>query len=87
MENVKKKSLRITGTFLFFVGMLLIFNPMSGITGYSIAKDVNENPTSIFSISCIIIGLIVFLFGIEKKEKDIKEYIQEGLEMPEEAPK
>jgi len=86
-KSILKRGLRIAGVFLFSLGFLLMLNPVSGITGYSISEDVNENPLSVFSVVVIVLGLIVFLSGLEKRKESIEDLIQLGLETPAESPK
>ncbi len=79
MSSKIKKGLRIAGVFLFSFGLMLLFNPTFMATGYAISEGNTSSPFTIFGITAIIIGLMTFVVGIEKRKKNIQELIYESI--------
>ena len=79
--------MRIVGVFLFFSGLGILCNPYSGITGYSVAGDLEQSTYAPLGFGALVGGIIVFLLGIDHKKKELEEYILEGMQMPNEPPR
>ncbi len=60
------KTSRIISLLLVLFGFIFVFNSLSGITGNIIIEKFDEQVSSIFGLVLILLGLIVFLSGLEK---------------------
>lgn len=76
---MEKKSLRIFGTFLFLVGIVFLLNSISIITGYFIFEEVDEDFNRAIGLVFLLLGLIIFLSGLENKVEKLKRELAEIL--------
>jgi len=58
-----KKLNKIIGSFLFIIGMVLIFNSFSGMTGFVVAESIGRHVSSILGFVLIIGGGVLFMIG------------------------
>jgi len=63
---MKKKWLKIFGLFLLIKGIVLIFLVYRGITGYSIAGEINTTFNSAISLVLIVVGILIVMLTKEK---------------------
>jgi len=63
---MKKKWLKIFGLFLLIKGIVLIFLVYRGITGYSIADEINTTFNSAISLVLIVVGILIVMLTKEK---------------------
>lgn len=52
---------RFTGILFFWVGITLILNSFSSITGYIITENISKNISGIWGLVFIIVGIFIFL--------------------------
>lgn len=60
---MKKVVLEISGIFIFLIGFVFMINYLSGITGYVVTNQINEEFSSIGGIVFIVAGLMLFIIG------------------------
>jgi len=51
-----------------FIGFIFMVNYFSGVTGYVINENIKNEFNSVFSITCIVAGLSLFILGRHIKE-------------------
>ena len=66
---MSKKILIPLGILFFFVGVVLIFNSISGITGLAVLENVAAFQGSIAGIILIILAILAFALSLKKSEK------------------
>jgi len=64
---------KLIGSISLLIGIVLILNSFSGITGFAIAQEISTTPSFIF-------GLILFLGGLVLLASDRRESKEGGLE-------
>jgi len=62
---------KVVGIFLSVVGILLILNSVSGITGFVIAEPIEKGLSSVIGLAFVVIGVV---FVRKKKVKKGYEY-------------
>ncbi|MEN7982070.1 MAG: hypothetical protein ABFQ65_01340 [Nanoarchaeota archaeon] len=60
---MKKEVLELSGIFIFLFGFIFIINYFSGITGYVVINEINQEFNSIAGIVFIVVGLMLFITG------------------------
>lgn len=69
---MKAKVMKNLGIFFFLIGVVLILNSLSGITGFIIAERVGTSVSGILGLVFLVVGVLLFVSGLEKKVKPIK---------------
>ena len=68
------------GIVLMFVGVTLILNSLSGITGFAIAEEIGTEFSSIFGFAILLLGMFLYV-GVEpeKVEENLaQELLKKG---------
>lgn len=75
-----KRFLRFSGLFIFFIGVVLLLNSLLGMTGLIIFENTGTRFGRIFGLVFVILGLIIFLSGLENRVEKTKRQLKEILE-------
>jgi hypothetical protein len=72
---------KIAGAILFLIGIVLIFNSFSGITGFVVLENIGKGVSSIFGLVFVLGGLALLMIqgsaSIDDLVEDIHEIIDE----------
>ena len=61
--------MKLTGVILILIGIILILNSLSGITGFVISESIGTSVSGIIGLA-FIIGGVFFLFLSSRKQKE-----------------
>ena len=75
-----KRFLLFSGIFIFFIGVVLLLNSLLGMTGFIIFENISADFRRIFGSVFVILGLIIFLSGLENRVEKTKRQLKEILE-------
>ena len=64
-----KKFLVPLGILVFFIGVTLVLNSVSSITGLVVIEEVNIIKSSFAGTRLILFGIVLFILGSEKNSK------------------
>jgi len=68
---MQKRGFKISGIVLVIVGIVLIINSFSGITGFAILENVTNSTSSILGIILVVVGILVSKRGRSSVESTI----------------
>ncbi len=68
---MKKVVLELSGIFIFLIGFGFMINSFSGITGYIISKQFSAEVSSLFGITLIVGGFMLFITGQHQRESKL----------------